>query len=290
MTGVADLIRALGVLSEPPEPGHTRVAASLGLPEPPSGEAYVELFVLQAYPYASVYLGLEGMMGGEARDRIAGFWRALGLVPPREPDHIAALCGLYAALVEAETDEPDPARAALLRSARSALLWEYLLSWCPIWLDRVAAIAGPTYRTWACLLELTLLEEARLLGPQERLPVALREAPGLPGSDAGADELIAALLAPVRSGVIVTRADLARCARELGIGLRMGERAYILRALLEGDAAATLGWLADEAEASAARYQSLPAPLEDVAVAWCGRARQTASLLRDAVGVGAGGA
>ena len=36
------------------------------------------------------------MLGGEARDRIAGFWRALGLVPPPEPDHLAVMLGLYA--------------------------------------------------------------------------------------------------------------------------------------------------------------------------------------------------
>lgn len=288
MTDVADVIRALAVLSEPPEPQHAAVTASLGLPGPPTGEAYVELFALQAYPYASVYLGPEGMLGGEARDRIAGFWRALGLVPPPEPDHLAALLGLYAALVEAEAGEPEPARAALRRSARGALLWEHLLSWCPIWLDTVSAIASPTYRAWADLLGLTLVEEALELDPQERLPLALREAPGFPGPEAGADDLIAAILAPVRSGFIVTRADLARCAHELGIGLRMGERAYILRALLEQAPDATLGWLADEAEAAAARYRSLPAPLDAVAAAWRERAERTAALLRDAVDVGAG--
>jgi TorA maturation chaperone TorD len=285
---VADAIRALAGLSEPPEPEHARVAASLGLPGVPTGEAYVKLFVLQAYPYASVYLGPEGMLGGEARDRIAGFWRALGLVPPPEPDHLAALLGLYAALIEAEAGEPDPARAALRRSARAALLWEHLLSWCPIWLEKVSAIASPTYRSWADLLGSALVEEARHVGPQERLPLALREAPGLPGADAAADDLVAAILAPVRSGFIVTRADLARCAHELGMGLRMGERSYILRALLEQGPEATLGWLADESAAAAARYRSLPPALEDVVAAWRGRAERTASSLGEGVGAGIG--
>jgi len=289
LTATADLFRALGALSEAPVPGHAALAASLGLSDPPSSEQYVESFVLQTYPYASVYLGPEGMMGGEARDRVAGFWRALGLVPPPEPDHLAALAGLYAALIDAEADETEPARAAMRRSARKAFLWEHLLSWCPIWLDKVVALAPPPYRAWAVILGAALEEEARLLGPQERLPLALREAPGLPATDAGSDELIVALLAPVRSGVIITRADLARCARDLGIGLRMGERAYILRAFLEQDPSATLGWLADEADAAAARYASLPSPLGGIPGAWRERTERSAVLLRNAAGVGIGG-
>ena len=39
-------------------------------------------------------------MGGLARERIAGFWNAVGLTPPPEPDHLAALLGLYASLTE----------------------------------------------------------------------------------------------------------------------------------------------------------------------------------------------
>ena len=71
--------------------------------------AYMDLFGFQLYPYASVYLGSEGMLGGEARDRIAGFWRAIGEPPPSEPDHLAVLLALYARLCElaAETEEPS---------------------------------------------------------------------------------------------------------------------------------------------------------------------------------------
>ena len=55
---------------------------------------HTDLFVFQLQPYASVYLGAEGMLGGEARDRIAGFWRALGASPPSEPDHLATMLAL----------------------------------------------------------------------------------------------------------------------------------------------------------------------------------------------------
>src|SRR5438105_1113576 len=116
-----ELFRALGTLCEPPSPAHSRVADALELPGSARDDEYAELFLFQLYPYASVYLGSEGQLGGEARDRVAGFWRALALVPPAEPDHLAALLGLYASLAEAEEAEPEEARRLLQREARRAL-------------------------------------------------------------------------------------------------------------------------------------------------------------------------
>ena len=290
MSGTAELIRALGVLCEPPAAEHDRLAATLGLPDRPSAEDYVDVFLLQAYPYASVHLGSEGMMGGEARDRVAGFWRALGLVPPAEPDHLAALLGLYAALIEAAERESDPARTLLRRASAGALLWEHILSWCPPYLDKVVAVATPQYRAWAELLARTLDEEARRVGPQPALPLALREAAGLPEPADGAVGWVTALLAPVRSGLILTRADLTRAARTLDLGLRMGERAYILRAFLEQDAAGTLTWLADEADVAATRHASLVPTLGEVGNFWRTRAEATAEALRRALPSSAGAA
>src|SRR3954470_18741780 len=99
-----ELFRALAVFSEPPDrAGVARVAEALGLGETPGASAYTGVFVFQLYPYASVYVGDEGMLGGEARDRVAGFLAALGLEGhPPEPDHLAALLGAYASLCAAE--------------------------------------------------------------------------------------------------------------------------------------------------------------------------------------------
>ena len=63
----ADLLRALGVLSEEPRPEHRRLADLLELPEGPEAGEFTDVFVMNLYPYASVHLGEEGMLGGEAR-------------------------------------------------------------------------------------------------------------------------------------------------------------------------------------------------------------------------------
>jgi len=283
VTTSADLFRALGTLAEPPEPGHTAIADLLGLTGEPEPGDYADVFLFSAYPYASIYVGPEGMLGGEARDRVAGFWRALGLTPPPEPDHLAALLGLYAALVEDEAravDAGDLAAAALRRESRKALLWEHLLSWLAPFLAKVEELAPPFYSGWAALLGDTLAGEVRTVGRQELLPLHLREAPGLPDIDSSSAEWVSAIVAPVRSGVIVTRWDLRRSAAALGLGARVGERAFVLRSMLEQDAAGTVGWLADEAGRAAVDHGESEVLLGPVAAFWRRRAEACEVALR----------
>ena len=242
-----ELFRALGALCEPPSPLHRPAAEALGLPGEARDEDYAELFLFQLYPYASVYLGDEGKLGGEARDRIAGFWGALGLTPPAEPDHLAALLGLYAELAEREA----PAEW------RRALLWEHLISWTGPYLDRVEQLAPPYHRAWAALLRDALDAELAALGPLPLAPLAHREAPALePPSEVGGAAFLAQLLAPVRTGFVLVRSDLVAAARDLGLGMRVAERRYVLEALLSQDADATLRWLAGFAARGPERHRS----------------------------------
>ena len=256
------------------------MARLLELPGRADAAAYTDLFVLQLWPYASIYVGAEGKLGGESRDRVAGFWRALRFTPPSEPDHLAALLGLYATLADSEESEQDAARRQLRHRSRQALLWEHLLSWLPTYLAKLEEIAPPFYLAWMELLREALMAEALTLGAPDQLPLHLREAPALadPRSQ-GADAFLAGLLAPVQSGVVLSRDDLGRAARALGLGLRQGERAYVLKALLGQDPAATLEWLAEEASRWSQIHRSMPDELEPVRSFWSRRAQAGAQLI-----------
>jgi hypothetical protein len=107
----------------------------------------------------------------------------------------------------------------------------------------------------------------------------------VPDRTSGPDELIGALLAPARSGLILTRGDLARCARDLGTGVRVGERAYALRHLIEAAPGDVLDRLADEAAAWAARHGARRAELGPVADRWARAAETTRAALRAHRGV-----
>lgn len=276
-----ELFRALAVLVEPPNKEVERVAEALGLGSMPEADEYTELFVFQLYPYASVYLGAEGMLGGEARDRVSGFWRALSTeTPPLEADHLALMLALYARLCELALTERDATGRDAWERARKAFLWEHLLSWLPVYLGKVAELASPFYSRWSEVLMKALLAEAAAVGAPATLPLHLRVAPSLVDPRRGeVGEFMQSLLAPVRSGMILTRADLSRAAQRLGLGMRLGERAFILRALFNQDASGMLEWLASEASLWAERHQLYVGALGEVARTWEEKARAAAVLL-----------
>ncbi len=275
-----ELFRALGSLIESPCPENRLIARLLELGTPPDEATHNELFLFQVYPYASVFLGEEGGLGGEARDRVAGFWRALSQTPPGEPDHLATLLGAYARLVDLELETENAAEAARWRQARHACLWEHILSWALPFLLKLRDMAPPFYLGWADLLERALAQESATLGPPARTPLALRASSPLQDPrETGGEGFVIALLSPVRSGLVLTRSDLARAGRDLGLGLRVGERAYILKAMLAQGASETLAWLAEEARSWEARHDRTGSIAPEVADFWMERARWTSGLL-----------
>jgi TorA maturation chaperone TorD len=275
------LLRALADLAAGPHGGSAAVAGALELPRPPTAAEHTDLFDFQLYPYASVHLGEEGMLGGDARDRIAGFLRALDVVPPPEPDHLVVLLHAYA-------DLTDLAASGAPRAdhARRVLLHEHLGSWVGRLLARVVELGAEPLRAWARLTVATLAAELAQHGPPPELPPALRDAAPLPEpEEATAADWTQALLTPVRSGLVIARADLSRAARELELGARVGERAYTLRALLDQDARAVLGWIAGEATRQADDLAAVTATGgEDVAAWWRGRLERTADVIARQLG------
>jgi Nitrate reductase delta subunit len=288
LDGRWELLRALGAIAVTPPPLNHPVAAGLGLPQPAAAE-HTGVFVLSAPPHAAIYLGAEGKLGGDALDRVAGFWRALGLAPPPDADHLGAVLALYAELGEAEAAaRGEPARAQV-RRAREALLWEHLWSWAPGYLTAVERLGTPSLGPWARLTLRALAREAGLAAPPAALPLALRSAPpslrvtgtGSPGAP-GRRELLDALLAPVRSGVVITPADLREAATAAGVGYRLGERRYTLSAMLDQDGAATIGWLRTLARRWARRHaRQRPVPAPDPRRWWADQAKGTAAVLSE---------
>lgn len=291
-----ELVRALGVLALTPPPGTAPVSAALGLPTP-SGAEHTATFVLSAPPHAGVHLGTEGQLGGEGLDRVAGFRRALGLTAGEDADHLGALLVLLAELGESADGAAAPATRHRMRRTVAALFAEHIGSWAPGYLSVVAATGGPSLRAWARLTAGTLAAVEAGLPAAPDLPLALRVA-APPPEDATVGGLLDGLLAPVRSGIVLTHDDLVAGAGTLGVGLRRGERRYVLRAMLEQEPAGTGAWLAGFAAGWEHRHRQrwaatdphLPEdPHHPVAAWWAARAAATAGLLGahlDAVQVG----
>lgn len=277
-----ELLRCLGSLIEPPSEEVQRFADLLDLGPLPSAAAHTDLFLFQLYPFASVYLDGEGKMGGEARDRIAGFWRALDMVPPTEPDHLTIMLAFYSRLQELE-EQCDGEDSERYRHIRIAFLWEHLMSWLPVYIDKMREVAPSFNRAWADLLAATLSEETEAIHRPDQLPLHLREAQEIidPRSADSGEALLVSLLAPVRCGFILLRDDLRRAGEDLELGIRAGERSYVLKALLGQDDKATLLWLANEAARWAERHKAWVNLTGPIASFWSTRASTTATLLTD---------
>lgn len=277
-----DIIKALGELAEAPGPEQVRTARLLGLPGEPARAEFTDLFVVQLYPYASVYLNPSGQLGGDVQDHIAGFWRAVQQPVPRDPDHIATLFSTYAQLAERARTDSEAFVRDLAAQMRHAFLWEHIASWLAPFVARVRELGSPTYRAWATLVIDAFEAEAVQAGPPSLLPLHLRKAPPLPVRPA-LNDLVDVCFSPVRSGIILTRADLARCARDLGVPMRIAERRYTLATLLGQDAARVQAWLAGEASRQADTMNTAPAPFGTIASHWQTRAHATAELMAHVV-------
>ncbi len=262
-----ELFRALGALVEAPSNDLEAVAESLELGELPPVAEHTELFAFQLVPYGSVYLDETGGIGGEARDRICGFWRALDVEFPAEPDHLTVLLSSYAGLAAAEAKAGSGPEAIARGHHREAFLREHLVSWLPAYLDKLSEIAPPFYRRWSDLLSEAL---ARELGncAQSEPSVHHRLTNDLSSCGDDPEELLGALLAPIRSGFILTRKDLTRAARSLGIGSRVGERRFMLGAMLRQGPSGLIDELSGICDAALRSFAAPENPLRETLAPW----------------------
>lgn len=269
--GRAELLRALGAVILTPPPSSDRVWEGLNLPCV-SGAEHTEAFVLLAPPHAAIHLGAEGKLGGDALDRVEGFWRALGATVPPDADHLGVLLMAYAELADSATTSPVVERAA------TTLFHEHLWSFAPGYLAALRTAGAHGVQEWCDLALQVLRAECDAIPAPVDLPLALRAAPAPIAVDIDIDDLLDAIVAPVRIGMVLTQYDVATGARELGVGYRRGERRFALTAMMQQDKVATLSWLAGLANEWADRH-ALNDPQGCTGRWWASRATTSARVL-----------
>ena len=277
---MSELWRALACYAEPPSGRHGELARALGL-ELPRAWQHTDCFAFRFHPYASVYLSADGCLGGDERERIAGFWRALGRTPPSEPDFLPTMLAFHASLIDAEAAATSSRKRAAWHRARAAHFHQHLDTWLPPLLWRVARAEASPYAGWASLLAELLHAERLDVGPAPALPPHLEVAPTFSGVGVDLRQLLNALLAPAQTGMIVLRDDLVAIAGDLGLGTRAGERRFLLEALLAQDAAGTLRRSSELARDQADTWRRLGhrSGWQTMATWWAKRAENTAREL-----------
>lgn len=251
-----------------------------------AGAGWVRVCHTELHPYASVFLGAEGLLGGEAATEARERRRRAGLADPveHEPDHLAeelrVLAWLAGAEADARRDGVDPAR--LLPLQREGL--DALLRWLPPLVAGVEGLglggADALYATSAGLaLDLVVAWRASL---GNFTPWALPAAPD-PWTDpeTGLAALSRFLTVPAWSGGWWSGGALHRIGRTLDLPAGFGRRAEVLEGLLRsaahyGEVPALTTALQAEVDRWVARYAPLP---DAVGGPWRERATRTRAAL-----------
>jgi TorA maturation chaperone TorD len=269
------LFPSLGELVESPGVEHARVARMLGLPGEATRKDYTNLFVVQLFPYASIYVSANGLAGGPIRDEVARYHRLLNAPVPEEPDHISSLLKWYGHL---QTALAGYGNEAQIRDVRQSFFWSCIASWLPVYLLRAREIGSPVYRAWAEVTLDVLEAEAVQIGIPATAPAPLLTAPALP-SVREPVAFVESLLVPVTSGVILCRADLGRCAAEHRLVVRVADRRHNIKSFLAENASGVCTWLSAEALRQADNIRMLPAAFGPIREFWTRRAETTANAI-----------
>jgi len=283
-----ELLRALGTVIEKPDAAVGRLATLLELPACPTTAEYTFLFEAQLPPLASRYLSEDGQVSGAITERMASYWRAIGAVPPCEPDHLGRLLVFYGDLLDMQNQETDEARRHAVGRLRKTVLWEHLLTWLPAYLTKIDLIAPRSYRRWAQLLWRVLAREAWTVGSSAALPPFLAE-PGEAAPPVPQDipALVTHLAAPGRSGLILAPIDVTRAADALHTLSPHGPLRATLLALIETRPAGMYEWLANEARRWETRHERNRDLLPALSDHWMRRARATRAILQTLARTGA---
>ena len=200
------------------------------------------LFGFNLFPYEGVFLDPDAQLGGPATDRLLRAYGRLGYSPPTASlsgDHLGCQLDLLAFLSAAEADAladdlaPEAARIAGLTRD---FLDNHLLRWLAPLQAALAGQANPFYAALGALVAATVLDQRLALGGAPQLPPLPAPPDPLADESARLRDIAAYLLAPLSSGVYLSRDDIAGLARALQLPRGFGNREQMLLNLLRSAA------------------------------------------------------
>jgi TorA maturation chaperone TorD len=257
----AELLDALAEVVENPDP-HPAILEILELEWTRDG--FTELFDFDLPPFASYYLTIGPVLGGEPVGYLRGLLSAY-LPPelqPSQPDSLALLLRLLALLLRQRSE--DRARV-IFYEALSPWLGNYaraILSFAPPGLTRIGLLLDEVYQDWSKTIPSAL-----------SLPYLLRSAPE-PLKMMDRETVLDSLLSPVASGLILPRSELIRITHRHGLGIRPGGRRFSFQSLLDTSPSETLRAILDSVATQLNWYRSIDSP---IALWWHQRLTNTQS-------------
>jgi TorA maturation chaperone TorD len=208
--------------------------------------AHYELFGLQVFPHAGVFLDVVALAGGNRVADIVERYHKWGFVAGASegPDHFACQLRFLAHLTGLEAgfhDRGDRSRAEQVNDDQRDFLDDHLLAWAVPFLTAVRAVDAPLF-TQVTEMAIRVAADHRQGLFEEPLPTPLEtnmfsdletllENPGTSVRD-----IAEYLLTPRRSGCWISRADIQALGRGTDVPRGFGSRAQLLSNLLRNAA------------------------------------------------------
>ncbi len=258
---------------------------------------HYQLFGHTLFPYESIYLDGEGLLGGSLTNAVQRFLGVMGyggLFDDSSPDHLGHELGGLAYLCRQEAEllqRAETSEAAGIRASQREFLESHLLRWL---LPALIAIEQHGSRFYCAMAALTLdlmgeHYEELIEGAAEPLyQFKLPSPPALLENDAtGLREIARYLVTPPYSGMVMSRESITRMARRLqlprGFGNRQQMWLNLARTAIQydkmGELLDDLGAHLKEWRASYNRIASEYPQLGTFAEAWIGRVDLTAKII-----------
>lgn len=178
--------------------------------------AYADLFLLNVYPYASVFCEFNAEMNGARAQTLEHLYDEFAFAPDALT-RVGALDHLGMML-------------QFLETAGDAVALPLLLDWAPVLCFAVEREPGAHlfYRALARETLQRLFLHARAAAP---ISPTCQEIPRAAEDENSLHDIVQFFLAPARCGVFFSRAQLGQIARRMGQRLPFGSRADVARAL-----------------------------------------------------------
>jgi TorA maturation chaperone TorD/predicted transcriptional regulator len=250
------------------------------------------LFGFNVFAHEAIFRAEDGLLGGLAGEAVVASYRQAGYTPEiaaSSADHLGHELGLLAFLCGAEADawqDGVPAAVRRTRILQRDFLHTHLLPWLP---PLALALGRQSNAFYAAVAKLTLALAADHATALGGLPVgwALPALPPRDEAQTGLREIARLLLAPVSSGLYLSRDDIGALAQALQLPRGFGGREQMLVNLLRAAAQYEvlddlLRRLEQVVEAWRRDYRTMVEPaLAPYAAAWEQRAAATAGFLRE---------
>ena len=207
------------------------------------------LFAFQLFPYESFFRTESGLSGGAIAGEVAQLYQQAGFTAAADavaPDHLAQELAFLAHLTQAEAyawESQQPGMVQFWQQQQRHFLHEHLLSWLPPLVVALHQIAPATfYDALAQLMTELVADHAAALS----LALNTHPLPMLPATASALSanprpwEFVHFWVTPALSGLFLSRDDLSRVARQVGVVHGFGKRDELLKNVLDGSAAADM--------------------------------------------------